>query len=125
MNQESFKPRAYLKEGCPFSFKFLLFMGEAGLLDRIDVIRTDPDDPRYAEVKAKIRDATGEDATFPTVETAPGRYRSDSDALIEHFASEHGVAVERLPVFSFYRESLFPVIVHLEEENGRLRERLG
>lgn len=125
MNQETFKPKAYLKEGCPFSFKFLLFMGEARLLDRIEVIRCDPDDPHYAEVKAKIADATGEDATFPTVEIAPGRYRSDSDALIEHFANEHGVTADRLPILSYYRESLFPVIVDLEEENRRLRDRQG
>ena len=36
--------KAYVKEGCPFSFKFLVFMAEAGLLDRIEIVRMEPHD---------------------------------------------------------------------------------
>ena len=42
MHRDPFKPQAYLKDGCPYSFKYLLFMAEAGLLDRVDVVRCDP-----------------------------------------------------------------------------------
>ena len=39
MSQDAIKPRAYLKVGCPFSFKFLLFASEARLLDSIEIVR--------------------------------------------------------------------------------------
>ena len=29
MSSAEFKAKAYVKEGCPFSFKFLVFMAEA------------------------------------------------------------------------------------------------
>lgn len=31
MSSDEFKAKAYVKEKCPFSFKFLVFMAEAGL----------------------------------------------------------------------------------------------
>src|SRR5450759_4198727 len=34
MDRKPFMPKAYLKEGCPFSFKYLLFMAEAARSDR-------------------------------------------------------------------------------------------
>jgi hypothetical protein len=54
MAQESFKAKAYLRVGCPYSFKFLLFMAEARLLDQIDVIRCDPRGPSFESIKAKL-----------------------------------------------------------------------
>ena len=48
MGRKPFIPKAYLKVDCPFSFKYLLFMAEAGLLDRIEVIRCDP---KSAEIR--------------------------------------------------------------------------
>ena len=86
MHEETFKPKAYLKEGCPYSFKYLLFMTEAGLLDQLDVIRCDPEGAEFDAVKQKLSKATGREATFPTVEIAPQRYLSDSDKLIAHYA---------------------------------------
>lgn len=35
-------------------------------------------------------------ATFPTVEIEPGRYLSDSDDLIEHYASLYQIEVATL-----------------------------
>ena len=37
MSSNAFKAKAYIKEGCPFSFKFLLFMTEAGLFDQMEL----------------------------------------------------------------------------------------
>ena len=115
MSPQAFKAKAYLKEGCPFSFKFWLFMVEAGLADRIEVIRCNPDDPGFADIKARLTAGLGKPATFPTVEVEPGRYLSDSDALVEHFAAKHGVDASRLPAFAFYKETIYPQIVKLHE----------
>jgi len=110
-----FKPKAYLKEGCPYSFKYLLFMAEAGLVDRIDVVRCDPGAAGFDATKDKLARATGREATFPTVEIEPGRYLSDSDRLIEHFARVCKVDPGELPALSFYKETIFPQLEALHK----------
>jgi hypothetical protein len=115
MHHDTFKPKAYLKEGCPYSFSYLLFMAEAGLLEQVDVIRCDPESAGFDAVKRKLSKATGRDATFPTVEIAPQQYMSDSDKLIEHYAQERKVDPNTLPAFSFYKETLFPQLAALHE----------
>ena len=115
MTATRFKPKAWLKDGCPYSFKFLLFMTEARLLDRIEVIRCDPDSAAFDDVKQRLARATGREATFPTVELEPGRYLSDSDRLIAHFAHAFEVDPDALPALSFYEETLFAQLVALHQ----------
>ena len=115
MNAQSFKPKAYLKEACPFSFKFWLFMVEAGIADQIEVIRCAPNDPAFEKVKASLAKGLGRAASFPTVEIEPGHYQSDSDALIQHFASRNGIDASQLPALAFYKETIFPQIVELHK----------
>jgi len=115
MDRQTFRPKAYLKEGCPYSFKYLLFMTEAGLLDQVDVIRCDPETAEFDAVKHKLSKATGRDATFPTVEVAPQRYLSGSDKLIDHYARRCNVDPGTLPTLSFYNETLFPQLAALHE----------
>lgn len=102
----SSRARAHLKVGCPYSFKFLLFMSEARLLDRIDIVRCDPDDDAFERIRAKLTTGLGKPATFPTVEIEPGRYLADSDRLIDYFARKCGVAPTQLIALSFYKESI-------------------
>jgi len=115
MTRKTFKPKAYLKEGCPYSFKYLLFMTEARLLDQVDVIRCDPETAAFDAVKQKLSKATGRDATFPTVEIEPQQYLSDSDRVIEHYAQRYNVQPATLPTFSFYKETLFPQLAALHK----------
>lgn len=119
MSDEAFKARAYVKEGCPFSFKFLVFMAEAGLLDRLEIVRLGQDDPDFEAKKAKLTEALGKSATFPTVEVEPGRYMSDSDRLIEHYAGGVDLRPDAMPVLSFYKQTIFPQLKRLHElESG-------
>jgi hypothetical protein len=115
MNTQAFKPKAYLLNGCPFSFKFWLFMTEARLADQIEVIRCDPNEPSFEKTKAKLAQGSGKSATFPTVEVEPGRYQSDSDALIEQFASRNRVDANRLPALAFYKQTILPQVVELHK----------
>ena len=75
MSSTEFKAKAYVKEGCPFSFKFLVFMAEAGLLDRIEIVRMKPQDPGFEAEKDKLAKHLGKAATFPVVEVEPGNTR--------------------------------------------------
>jgi hypothetical protein len=115
MTATDFRPKAYLKEGCPYSFKYLLFMAEAGLVDRIDIVRCDPESPDFEATKRRLAQATGRDATFPTVEIEPRRYLTDSDRLIDHFAGVYKVDPGVLPALSFYKETVFPQLTALHE----------
>src|SRR5690606_28632655 len=110
---ESFKAKFYVKEGCPFSLKLLVFLAEARLLDGVEIVRLDPAQPDFDATKARLGEGLGKPATFPTVEIEPGRYMSDSDALVAHFARKHGVNAEALRVFRFYKETVFPQIAAL------------
>ena len=116
MVQKPFMPKAYLKVDCPFSFKYLLFMAEAGLLDGVEVIRCDPKSARFERLKAKLAAATKlQPATFPTVEVEPGRYSSDSDQLIRYYARQNNVASTDLPALKFYKQGILP---QLQEQHG-------
>ena len=111
------KPKAYIKEGCPYSFKFLLFMAEAKLIHGVDIIRCDPGDNEFEGIKDMLSRATGKPATFPTVEVEPERYMSDSDRLIAYFAAHHRVEPDALPALEFYRRSIFPQLQELHQSH--------
>jgi hypothetical protein len=106
-------PTAYLRKGCPFSFKFLLFVSEAGLRDLFDIVIVDPESARMKEVKEKLERGTGKKMTFPTVEIEPNIYKSDSDALIAHYSEQHRVDANSLPALSFYKDSILPQLEEL------------
>ncbi len=118
MSAQPFKPKAYLKDGCPFSFKFWLFLIESDLSDQVEVIRCNPKDPQFAAISQKLASGLGTKVSFPTVEIEPGRYRSDSDALIERFSARNGVNPDQLPALRFYKETILPQVVELHERKG-------
>jgi len=111
MNAQSFRPKAYLLDGCPFSFKFWLFLIEAGLADQVEVVRCNPQDPSFAAIRERLAQGLGKKPSFPAVETEPGRYESDSEALIGKFAGRAGVDPDRLPALGFYKQTIFPQVV--------------
>jgi len=111
----SFKPRAYLKEGCPFSFKFLLFMTEAGLLDQIRIVRVDAEGPEFERIKKELGKGLGKSATFPAAEIQPGKYLAETDRLIEHFSSVGGIEKRSSATMSFYTDTILPQVVKLHE----------
>ena len=113
MSSSEFKAKAYVKKGCPFSFKFLVFMAEAGLLDRIEIVRMNPDDPGYEAEKQKLDKHLGKAASFPVVEVEPGQYQTDSDRLIDRYAAEAGLKPDAQPVLSFYKRTIFPQLIEL------------
>jgi hypothetical protein len=113
MSSKEFRAKAYVREGCPFSFKFLVFMSEAGLLDRIEIVRMKPSDPSFEADKQKVSKKLGKAMTFPTVEVEPGHYETDSDRLIDRYAAEAGLKPDALPVLSFYKQTIFPQLIEL------------
>ena len=115
MRANDFKPKVYLREGCPFSFKFLTFLAEARLLDRVEIVRLNPHGPNFEAEKEKLSKGLGKPATFPVVEVAPGQYMADSDRLIAHYADEASLNPDSMPVLSFYKETIFPQLIELHQ----------
>ena len=115
MSKSAFQAKAYVKEGCPFSFKYLVFMAEAGLLDRVEIVRLNPDDPGFEATKQRLSEHLGKSATFPTVEVEPGRWMTDSDRIIEHYAEHANLRPNEMPVLSFYKETIFPKLIELHK----------
>jgi hypothetical protein len=112
------KAKAYLLDGCPFSFKFWLFMVESGLAGHLEVVRCSPQQPGFQETKALLSERLGRPATFPTVEVQPGQYRADSDALIREYATRYRIDVSACPALAFYKETLFPQLLELHKMKG-------
>jgi glutaredoxin len=123
---EDFKARAYLKNSCPFCFKLVMFMSEAGLMDQMEIICIDGENEaeldKYREL---LQQQTGEKTSFPTVEIAPGEFNSDSDGLIEFFASKHGIDANNLPGLAYYKANLMPAYRARFMELKQLREKLA
>jgi len=115
MSSHAFKAKAYVKEGCPFSFKFLAFMAEAKLLDAIEIVRVREGDADYEATKRKLAEALDKPASFPTVEIEPNRYLADSDRLIEHYAKSEGIRLDDMPVLSLYKQGILPKLFELHK----------
>ena len=108
-----FLPTAYVKTNCPFSFKFRLFVTEAGLNAKISYVELDPDASNYNDVKTQLRALVGHAHTFPIVEIEPGKFLSDSDDLITYFADQFAVDAASMPTLNFYKNGLFPTFLEM------------
>ena len=108
-----FRPIAYVKTNCPFSFKFRLFITEAGLAEQIKFVVLDPDAPGHAAEKAELVAKVGKKHTFPVVEVEPNTYRTDSDELISYFAEQYGVSPGSMSTLKFYQTGLFPTFLEM------------
>jgi hypothetical protein len=82
------------------------------------MIRCDPSDPEFDAVKAKLTAGLRKPASFPAVEIEPGRYESDSNALIRHYATKNGVGASSLPALAFYTKTIFPQLLALHEQKS-------
>lgn len=120
---EQFIPILYVKAGCPSCFKLRLFLLETGQIERLEMREFAPGDLNEAPIKAELAPHF-EKVTFPTVQLEPGVYKKDSDELVEHFASQAGVAMEDLPHFGAYADILLPRLRRLSRENKELKARL-
>jgi hypothetical protein len=114
MSSEAPKAKAYIKEGCPFSFKFLVFMAEANLLDEIEILWLRDGEADHEAAKSKLTQELGK-ASFPTVEIEPNRFLADSDRLIEHYAARAGVRPDDMPVLSLYKKGILPKLFELHK----------
>ena len=120
MSQADFRPVVYLKDRCPWSLKFRLFLLESGLRDHFDFREFVPGDEREAPIRTELN-RHFEKPSFPTVQIAPGVYMRDSDDLIAHYAAAHGIDVAALATLDQYVRGPLVTIAELRAEIARLQ----
>ena len=123
MNDATFRPVLYVKEGCPFSFKTLLFVLEAGLLDRFEVREFAQGSDEEEAIRAELSPHL-EKVSFPAVQHAPGQFQTESDDIIARYAREANVDPGQLPVLSIYLGGVFRRVGQLFRENMELKKQL-
>ncbi len=78
-----FKPKLFVRTTCPFCIKLENFFEEAGQIDNIEIVECDADLDHY---RTFLGEKLGSQATFPTMEIAPGQFMKDSGDLIEYYS---------------------------------------
>ena len=124
MTDKCFKPKAYVLLGCPFCFKFLLFMTEAGLLDHIEIVSFDPSADDFEAKKENLVALADKKVTYPTVEVEPKVYKSETDDLINYFADQNAISDMNLPTLKCYQEGLMARYINLYMENIELKKKI-
>jgi glutaredoxin 2 len=95
--------RCFVRMGCPFCTKFLVFMADAGLAHLLDL------DLDTEVNRAYIKECAGKDPTFPCIELDPGKIMFETMDLVEKFAKEGSVDMDSLPCYDYYAKAVFLV----------------
>jgi len=120
----SFTPVAYLKQGCPFSFKFLLSITEMGLLDKIQIEEVIDGEERMEQIRALLSEHLTK-ASFPSVQVEEGKFMNETNDLIQYFANKYEKDIESLTLVPFYERGLFKKIGNLYRQNKAYQEKYG
>uniref|UniRef100_A0A7S0T5W2 Glutaredoxin domain-containing protein n=1 Tax=Erythrolobus madagascarensis TaxID=708628 RepID=A0A7S0T5W2_9RHOD len=101
----------YVRAGCPFCTRLLIFLAEAGLMNRVEVVVVDGNEQllkSLAEMGRLQQSNSGEHekVTFPAAEVARGVLEMETDRLIEWFSGAFGVKREQMYVLPFYENGV-------------------
>ncbi len=113
VERPSNRPIAYIKDACPFSMRFVVFLAEAGMLKDFQVVLYSPDAPGFEAIRVHLEAGTGKAPSFPTVESPDGGFQSDSGALIDHYCAAHGLDRAKLQALELYERGVMAA-------NGRM-----
>ncbi len=104
--------------------KVRIFLLESGMLDKVDLRDFAPGTDQEQAIKAEL-EPNLEKVSFPAAQTAPGRYMTESDGIIGHFAKVAGADPAKMPVLQAYVEGPFQSIMQLFRENMDLKKQLA
>ena len=118
------KSKLFVKGGCPFSYKFIIFLNEINKLDDFEISVAHADAPSYEEITMYILDKSGQKASFPTVETDEGIFLVGSDELILHYSEIYNKSRDDIKMLSYWENNMMPrmrnVIKQLREANEKI-----
>mmetsp|Transcript_5016 Transcript_5016/g.16031 ORF Transcript_5016/g.16031 Transcript_5016/m.16031 type:complete len:120 (+) Transcript_5016:175-534(+) len=104
-------PVLYIKRGCPFCMKVMLFFAEIGISDKFE-IQYDTEENR-----AMLEEQLGKAPTFPALKR-DDEFLTESEDMIKLYAEENGVDRESLVAFNFYISSILPGYIRMVKHIG-------
>ena len=82
-----FKPKIFVRSACPFCIRLENYFEQLGLLEKFEVIHCDANgEEDLNRYRAFLTEKLGQRASFPAMEIAPGRFMSDSGALMAYYS---------------------------------------
>lgn len=115
----------YAKVGCPFTFRFILYVNEVARLSDFDIRVAKAGEASYDEIAGYLREKTGTPASFPTLETRDGDLVVGADNLIQLFAERHQASADA-EIISYFNAHMAPatreILQSLRQANARIEE---
>lgn len=118
------KTKVYLMIECPYCLKFRIFLNEADLDDKVELIVFNSGDDTHQSVRNQMIEA-GQKPSFPAAELEKGKLTPETDDLIAHFARPAGVDPAKMPLLTYFLGGVFPATLSMHQELTELKESRG
>lgn len=99
----------YAKAGCPFTFRFMLFLNDVDNLSDYDILVVRDGEASHADACKTLEAATGEKASFPSMKLVNGDVLVGSTLLMEWVAEKNGVPATPGPIIDYFNQHMAPV----------------
>ena len=114
----------YAKAGCPFTFRFILFLNDVDTLSDYEIKVAHAGERSYEEITKELEEATGGKASFPSMRLASGDYLVGSERLIEWAAEKNGLSTKTSPIIEYFKQHMAPVNRQLFQKLRATQEEL-
>ena len=119
----------YAKAGCPFTFRFILFVNDVDTLSNYTLRVAQGGDASYDAICSELEAATGAKASFPSMRLASGEVLVGSERLMEYVAQKNGCSSSSTPVLDYFNQYMAPanqsIFKQLRTAQARLAELEG
>jgi glutathione S-transferase len=115
-----FKPVVYVKQYFPFCLKLRIFLLEAGLSEKVELVELIPGTPEDEAARAEL-EPHFEKLSLPACQIEPGNYIKETDVIISTFADREGIDPDQLPTLKSYTDGPFKNLINLYHENVALK----
>ena len=118
------KNKLFVKAGCPFSYKFVVYLNEINKLGDFELHVAHADEESYEEITMYILEKSGQKASFPTVESSDGIFLTGSDELIEHFSSVYNITRDNIEMLKYWENNMMPRMRNIMKQLREAKEKI-
>lgn len=118
------KNKLFVKGGCPFSYKFIIFLNEIGHLDDFEINVAHADEESYEQITMYIFEKSGQKASFPIVETNNGIFIAGSDELIGHFSGVYNKSRDEIDMLKYWETNMMPRMRNIMKQLREAKEKI-
>jgi glutaredoxin len=115
----------YVKAGCPFSYKFLIYLNETNHLSDFEVKVAHADEGSYKEIASYLKEKTNASPSFPTVETTGGDFISGSDELIQEYSDIYKIPRENIKMIDYWEANMMPRMRNIMKQLREVKAKLA